>query len=775
MVWSYLKSIHGALAPTGRTSLRVLVALSLLLQLVLPFVTATPAYAAVNSAAFSGGPGTATVGGVLFAKSGQGLTLTVTTSTGVRCVMLTGDISQTKLTGPATQTTWIHALTAGLGDGLKTVTAAAFLSPSGNPCTTDPSGSLNASYTLDNTAPALTGAATASPNVNGWYKGDVIIDWTCSDSGSGIAAGACPADSTITGEGSNLSATASVSDRVGNPKSTTVDGIMIDRTAPATTASAPPAWNNINVTVTLTATDNLSGVDSTHFKVDGGSAQPGTSISFSTDGIHSLEFWSIDKAGNEETHKTIQVKIDKTPPTIGHTLSPAANASGWNNQTEVTVTFSCSDDLSDIASCTGPQEVTAEGKGQVVTGTATDNAGNSASDPATVNIDRTKPTIIGSRNPAANSDGWNNTDVTASFVCDDPDSPPGGADDASGIKSCTAAVVLQNEGTNQSVTGTAADTADNSASTTVSGISIDKTKPTLTGTASPQPNGNGWNNSDVTITWTCSDALSGLNSTCPSDNTITTEGSGQSASASISDKAGNSTNAIVGNVNIDKTAPSVAITSPTNSASISSATTAVSGTASDSVSAVASVKVNGQATSYDSLTGEFSIASVSLTCGANTITAEAVDLAGNTKSASVPVTRSCYSLNFLQPLDQSSSQATVKNLAKYGRTLPIKVEILQGSTEQDSSNVASTPTVKVVGAACSVGGAVDDIEVYADAGQSSGNTSQFRWSADSPGFWIYNLDTKALGLQVDKCYRIDVYIGAEQVTTAKWGFLQVTK
>jgi len=83
-------------------------------------------------------------------------------------------------------------------------------------------------------------------------------------------------------------------------------------------------------------------------------------------------------------------EIDKTPPTITATVSPCPNANGWNN-TDVTVTFTCSDSLSDIASCPAPITVTTEGFGQVITGTAVDSAGNSATASVTVNIDKTPP------------------------------------------------------------------------------------------------------------------------------------------------------------------------------------------------------------------------------------------------------------------------------------------------------------------------------------------------------------------------------------------------
>ena len=48
----------------------------------------------------------------------------------------------------------------------------------------------------------------------------------------------------------------------------------------------------------------------------------------------------------------------------------------------MTVKFTCADAVSGIASCTDDRVVAEEGEAQLVTGTATDNAGNTATDPA---------------------------------------------------------------------------------------------------------------------------------------------------------------------------------------------------------------------------------------------------------------------------------------------------------------------------------------------------------------------------------------------------------
>jgi hypothetical protein len=66
----------------------------------------------------------------------------------------------------------------------------------------------------------------------------------------------------------------------------------------------------------------------------------------------------------------------------------------------------------------------------------------------------------------------------------------------------------------------------------------------------------------------------------------------------------------------------------------------------------------------------------------------------------------------------------------------------------------------------------DSVEVYADAGSSSAGTNQFRSSTD---FWIYNLDTKALGMVNNNCYRIDVFLNGVQISTQDFAVFKPTK
>ena len=109
---------------------------------------------------------------------------------------------------------------------------------------------------------------------------------------------------------------------------------------------------------------------------------------------------------------------------------------------------------------------------QTVTCDYTDG-GDLVADTATATytiVDTADPTIEAVLVPATpnGSNGWYNTDVEVSFLCED--------DPGSGIQACVGDTVL-GEGSNQSVTGTATDWADNTAELTVSGINVDKAAP----------------------------------------------------------------------------------------------------------------------------------------------------------------------------------------------------------------------------------------------------------------------------------------------------------
>lgn len=75
-----------------------------------------------------------------------------------------------------------------------------------------------------------------------------------------------------------------------------------DTTAPVTTSNAVASYSGTAL-ITLSPTDGGSGVAHTYYRLDGAAQVEGTSVSVSTIGTHTVEFWSVDVAGNIETHK----------------------------------------------------------------------------------------------------------------------------------------------------------------------------------------------------------------------------------------------------------------------------------------------------------------------------------------------------------------------------------------------------------------------------------------------------------------------------------------
>ncbi|GAB4506088.1 MAG: hypothetical protein Kow00123_02260 [Anaerolineales bacterium] len=75
-------------------------------------------------------------------------------------------------------------------------------------------------------------------------------------------------------------------------------------------------WYISPVTVTLTATDTLSGLAAVRYRVDGGAWQVGTSVAVSADGDHTVAYKATDVAGNESSVITVSFRIDRTAPFV---------------------------------------------------------------------------------------------------------------------------------------------------------------------------------------------------------------------------------------------------------------------------------------------------------------------------------------------------------------------------------------------------------------------------------------------------------------------------
>src|SRR5919109_1657263 len=189
---------------------------------------------------------------------------------------------------------------------------------------------------------------------------------------------------------------------------------------------------------------------------------------------------SATSAGGSTGPVTVTIKRDATKPGILTGVSPAASdgQNGWY-VTAPTVTFTCSDGVSGVQSCladgeSGASKTLGEGENQSVSGTATDEAGNTAQATSPdIDVDLTAPNnVSGAANRSPDNDGWYNHSVGFTFA---------GHDATSGIASCSTPSYSGPDGTGLTVSGSCTDVAGwSSGSVHSDAFNYDATAPVAT-------------------------------------------------------------------------------------------------------------------------------------------------------------------------------------------------------------------------------------------------------------------------------------------------------
>lgn len=468
------------------------------------------------------------------------------------------------------------------------------------------SGTASVTPPVAGVSPVITGSISPSPNGNGWNNSNVTVSFACSDANFAIAT--CPAPVAVNTEGAGQVITGTAVDQTGSTAATSVT-VNLDKTSPSITAAATASSGGgsvltLPVTVTFTCADTLSGV-----------ASCPSPIQVTTPGAHEVfSGTTTDKAGNTAT-ASISITTELAPLAMTASLTPSP-LNGWNN-TSVSVGYKCTGGVLPVQ-CPQGTTVSGEGAGQVISATAIDAAGQSATLNTIINIDETPPTITATATPDPNAAGWNTTDVTITYACSDV---------PSGVAFCPPQQVVSNDGKGQQITASASDVAGNTNSAVPTIINLEKTAPGITASAIPAANAAGWNNSDVTVQFSCTQSVSDI-VTCPQPVYVTSEGKDQEVSGTVTDEAGKFNTAPV-HVSLDKTPPSIAITTPV--------TLPIAVSYSDSGSGIdtASFKLTIDGIDH---TGEFTVTATGATGspatalgqGSHVITATVSDIAGNT-------------------------------------------------------------------------------------------------------------------------------------------------
>jgi len=165
-------------------------------------------------------------------------------------------------------------------------------------------------------------------------------------------------------------------------------------------------WFIGNVSVTLLPSDNLSSINYTLYRIDGGQwIKYNGSFNISGEGTHIIDYYSVDTAGNKEDARHAGVNIDKSPPFIECYLQPNTpdGNNGWYTK-NVEVTLSADDNASGVESImyridqntwkdyNGYFLITIEGN-HTFTFYAKDYAGHEITKVTNIKIDKTPPSV----------------------------------------------------------------------------------------------------------------------------------------------------------------------------------------------------------------------------------------------------------------------------------------------------------------------------------------------------------------------------------------------
>ncbi len=408
---------------------------------------------------------------------------------------------------------------------------------------TDVAGNVETAGTLtlrlDTTPPALTTTPAGTLGSGGWYRSAVAVTVTAGDTGSGLDSTEYRLDGgawtpytapvAISSDGTHT-LEARATDVAGNLTTSTrtirIDGAPPVTTAtPACTLAGNAGWCRGPINVSLTASDATAGVDSTEYRLDGGtwSAYTGP-VNVTGDGTHTVDYRSTDVAGNiEPPGGSLTLRIDSTPPTVTTTPAGTAGTGGWY-RSAVAVTVTAGDTGSGLDSTeyrvdggawtpySGAFNVTGDGT-HTVAARATDVAGNSSTTTRTVRVDTVPPATTAT--PACampGAAGWCRSVVSVSLAASDATAGVDSTEyriDGGAWTPYSAAFTVVGNGSH-TVAYRSTDVAGNVESAGSLAVQIDALPPVLTATPTGTAGTGGWYRSAVSLAVSGVDAHSGL-------------------------------------------------------------------------------------------------------------------------------------------------------------------------------------------------------------------------------------------------------------------------
>ena len=376
----------------------------------------------------------------------------------------------------------------------------------------------------DSELPAV--AVTLAPDgQNGWYVTHPTLSASASDGYSGVAtaqvtlnAGAW--QSSVNASDGVSTITGRAIDYAGNVATTGNQTVKVDTAAPSLSlaGASSSGWYTSDVTITASASDALSGLFSTEYRVDGGTWTDGSSVTLTTDGSHTVDFRAIDKAGLV-TLASQSVNIDKHSPALVFAPVGTLGSNGWY-KTTVALGLNASDPASGLAlleyrldggAWTNGASVNLSDGSHTVDARATDKAGNLSTSTFSAKIDSGMPVLSTTPTGTSGSGGWYLSQVTVAATASDAVSGLAATeyslDGGTWTSGSTVSVISDGSHT---VDFRATDNAGNR-STSSRAILVDQTLPVVIfGTPAGMSGAGGWYVSDVTQSIDRSDATSGI-------------------------------------------------------------------------------------------------------------------------------------------------------------------------------------------------------------------------------------------------------------------------
>jgi len=309
---------------------------------------------------------------------------------------------------------------------------------------------------------SCTVAGVSAACSTGWYTTTVTVSFSVS--GTNLKNVNCPGATIDTDTtGTDVPCIVTFTDNTIKGQVVTIKRDATAPTATAITASRGPdsgGWYNHPVGVAAAGTDATSGIASC---TTVNYADP-DSASASASGT------CTDNAGNVSAPKTLSFPYDATPPSVSAAPGRAADAGGWYNH-PVDVTFSGTDAVSGIDTCTSATYSGPDNGSASLSGSCRDKAGNNAVGTFALHYDSTPPSITGGtpdRAPDAN--GWYNHHLVVTFA---------GTDATSGIAACDAPAYDKPDDAAASVTGSCRDNAGNQGPPGSFAFKFDSTPPRI--------------------------------------------------------------------------------------------------------------------------------------------------------------------------------------------------------------------------------------------------------------------------------------------------------